>query len=87
MKKLFITLSLFTGINAFSQCLTDYYHQQAIKNNPQIAIEASNFYNNLQPNSETKRATIYVIPVVFHVIHFNEQKTLARRRLKNKFVC
>ncbi len=84
MKKLFITLSLFTGINAFSQCLTDYYHQQAIKNNPQIATDAANFYNNLQPTSETKRATVYVIPVVFHVIHFNGSENISKATIEEQ---
>ena len=84
MKKIFITLSLFIGINAFSQCLTDYYYQQAIKNNPQIAIDASNFYTHLQPTSETKRATVYIVPVVFHVIHFNGTENISKATIEEQ---
>lgn len=84
MKKLFITLSLFTGINVFSQCLTDHYHQEAIKNNPQIAIDADNFYKNLQPSSATKRATVYIVPVVFHVIHFNGAENISKASIEEQ---
>ncbi len=84
MKKILITLSLFIGINAFSQCLTDYYQQQAIKNNPQIAIDAANFYNNLQPTSDTKRASVYIVPVVFHVIHFNGSENISKATIEDQ---
>ncbi len=84
MKKLLLVLSLCSGFNAFSQCLTDQIYKETVKNNPQIAIDAANFYNNLKPSSQTKRASIYVIPVVFHVIHFNGAENISKAQIEEQ---
>ncbi len=69
MKKLLIALTICLHTNVYSQCLTDHIQKEAEKNNPAIVTEKLNFFNNLQPISNQKRATKFIIPVVFHVIH------------------
>ncbi|MEZ4804534.1 MAG: hypothetical protein R2852_03365 [Bacteroidia bacterium] len=72
MKKYFITFLLLSSTAfIYGQCLTDHYHKQAKENNPEIEKSEQAFYSDIPQVGNTKRATKFIIPVVFHVIHTN----------------
>lgn len=86
MKKnyLFYLLVFFVSItNLNSQCLTDEYHQEAIKKNPGVIKATDDFFNNLNPVNN-KRATKYIIPVVFHVIHTNGPENISLEQIEDQ---
>ena len=86
MKKnyLFYLLVFIVSIsNVNSQCLTDEYYQKAIKQNPNIVNDANNFFSQLNPIGQ-KRATKYIIPVVFHVIHTNGPENISLEQIEDQ---
>lgn len=84
-KNLFFLFSLtFVSNQVFSQCQTDHYHKEAIKNNPQIIEQQNQFYNSVDFNNSQKRATKYIIPVVFHVIHTNGSENISLAQIQNQ---
>lgn len=76
-------LSLFSN-SVYSQCLTDHYHKEAKKNNPSIEAAENAFYDNVDQASSSKRATKYIIPVVFHVIHTNGPENISLAQIENQ---
>ncbi len=84
MKKLFTILLLISQIQAYSQCLTDHYYKEAIKNNPQLPEIEKAFYASVQQVDNNKRATKYIIPVVFHVIHTNGMENISKAQIENQ---
>jgi len=84
-KNLFFLFSLtFVSNQVFSQCQTDHYHKEAIKNSPQIIEQQNLFYNNVDFNNSQKRATKYIIPIVFHVIHTNGSENISMAQIQNQ---
>lgn len=85
MKKfaLISVLSIFSS-SVNSQCLTDYYHQQAKKTNPGISQLEEIFYNNITQVGNAKRATKFIIPVVFHVIHTNGPENISQAQIEDQ---
>jgi len=83
MKKFLAIIVLSLQLNVYSQCLTDHYYRDA-KNSNSIIQDAENaFFNNLSPASN-KRATKYIIPVVFHVIHTNGPENISKAQIENQ---
>lgn len=85
MKKIIqlIVLTLVTH-NLSAQCLTDHYHKEAKKANPAIIQEENNFFNSVTPVSNNKRATKFIIPVVFHVIHTNGPENISQAQIEDQ---
>ncbi len=84
MKKILLSLFICFQINAYSQCLTDHIQKQAELQYPSILSEKLNFYNNIQQFSNLSRATKYIIPVVFHVIHTNGPENISQAQIENQ---
>lgn len=85
MKKIFVfSLLSFVSNLLFSQCLTDHYHKEIIKNDPSLAAEDAKFFAKLQTLNGTKRATKYIIPVVFHVLHTNGPENISKAQIEDQ---
>jgi PKD repeat protein len=85
MKKyLIILLSLTITIQISAQCLTGHYHQEAKKQHNNIEEIEETFFNSVTPTSNNKRATKYIIPVVFHVIHTNGPENISLEQIENQ---
>ncbi|MDD3740886.1 MAG: M43 family zinc metalloprotease [Bacteroidales bacterium] len=78
MKKIFVLFLMFiSSISIFAQedetwrCATDEVYRDLIKNNPEILIERQKLDEFVQDyiKNNPKDDEIYVIPVVFHVVH------------------
>jgi PKD repeat protein len=73
MKKLLYSfaLVLFAGNIAWAQsfCATDYYHQQLVAQDPNLAKDLDRLLANARSKSDD--STVFVVPVVFHVLHRN----------------
>lgn len=84
MKNIIIAtvFSLFT-IPVYSQCLTDEYHKKAILAHPEIALEDARFNASVTP-AGNKRATKFIIPVVFHVIHTNGPENISKAQIEDQ---
>jgi PKD repeat protein len=67
-----------------SQCLTDHYHKEAKQTNPSIQQIEETFYNNVEQVGQTKRATKFIIPVVFHVIHTNGPENITQAQIEDQ---
>lgn len=85
MKKLALisVLTIFTS-SVQSQCLTDHYHNEVKKANPAVEQMEETFYNNVSQVGHTKRATKYIIPVVFHVIHTNGPENITQAQIEDQ---
>ncbi len=84
MNKLLIIIALCFQLNVSAQCLTDHYYKEAKKNNPQIAEVEKVFFEEVPRASNAKRATVYIIPVVFHVIHTNGPENISKSQIENQ---
>lgn len=81
MKKLLlVTIAVINTFFGYSQdrsefCLTDFYYQKAIQNDPTILqkrAELERFTQQFVQNAQTRRTSggaLYIIPVVFHILH------------------
>lgn len=83
-KKIFTVLFLSALINTNGQCLTDYYHQKQVEKKPSIQEAAAQFYQKIQPFSNSKRVTKIIIPVVFHVIHTNGVENISKAQIEDQ---
>lgn len=83
MKKLLYSFAalLLAGGGVMAQefsCLTDHYHRQMVEKDPSLAKDLQQLILNSQlQKSEGDDSTIFVIPVVFHVLHENGAENLA----------
>lgn len=85
MKNLITALVFITStLQAYSQCLTDYYHQKAKETFPGIEAEELRFNGSVMQLGNTKRATKYIIPVVFHVIHTNGPENISKAQIEDQ---
>lgn len=83
MKKLLYSFAalLLAGGGVMAQefsCLTDHYHRQMVEKDPSLAKDLQQLILNSQlQKSEGDDSTIFVIPVVFHILHENGVENLA----------
>ena len=85
MKKLLLisVISIFTS-SVSGQCLTDHYHKEVKKNNPSVNAIEQAFFDNVVQVGNSKRATKYIIPVVFHVIHTNGPENISMAQIEDQ---
>ncbi len=88
MKKFYTILGIVFSLNiAIAQthhCGTDEYYKMQTQNDPSLKKAEQEFRNIAKAsiNSKiTKRATKYIIPVVFHVIHTNGPENISREQM------
>ncbi|MDP2176771.1 MAG: M43 family zinc metalloprotease [Bacteroidota bacterium] len=72
------------SLNLSAQCLTDHYQKEILKQHPNVALEMNQFFDNLSQFSSQKRATKYIIPVVFHVIHTNGPENISLEQIEDQ---
>ena len=85
MKKILLTLFVVSSaISVSAQCLTDQYHKIAKTLHPNIVQEEQAFNNSIAQISSSKRATKYIIPVVFHVIHTNGPENISKAQIEDQ---
>lgn len=68
IKSSFLTLVVLLGSYSIglSQCITDEMNKKFREENPELVIDVNTLTLNDQ---NTRRATKYIIPVVFHIVH------------------
>jgi PKD repeat protein len=84
MKKLLVILLLSVQFKAYNQCLTDHYLNEDKKKNPQLAEIQKQFYQDIPQVGNQKRATKFIIPVVFHVIHTNGPENISKAQIESQ---
>lgn len=79
MKKLLYSFAfvLFAGSASWAQnfCATDYYHQQMVEQDPNLAKDLERLIANARTKSDD--STVFVVPVVFHVLHQNGPENIS----------
>lgn len=80
-----IFLSSFAVVNAQEPCLSEIQFQEDAKNNPELLkgreqLEAftRSWIENHRSNPDHMQGAPYVIPVVFHVIHYGGSENISR---------
>jgi PKD repeat protein len=85
MKKLILAIVLIqSALSAYSQCLTDHYHNVAKAKDPIIDAAEKAFYESVVQVGNSKRATKYIIPVVFHIIHTNGPENISKKQIEDQ---
>ena len=85
MKKILLPVFVvLSSVVAQAQCLTDQFHQKAKALHPNIIQEEKDFNNSIAQTSASKRATKYIIPVVFHVIHTNGPENISKAQIEDQ---
>jgi PKD repeat protein len=100
MKKLFtlIFIILSVAFNLQAQhnhctsevkCLTQYYYEEAVKENPQVAINRNLLDYEVQKfiesgNAERNAGVVRIIPVVFHVIHEGGSENISKAQIQDQ---
>lgn len=72
-----------SGVYSQYSCGTDEYYQMQVKNNPEL-LKQEAAYNQQRLNNKasvSNRATIYTIPVVFHVFYTNSIENISRDQI------
>ncbi len=64
-----------------AQCATDTYYEQVSAKNPEIRLLEDQFNKEAQINTLGNRASLYTIPVVFHIIHTNGPENISREQI------
>jgi PKD repeat protein len=71
------------------RCLTQYYYEEAVKENPQVAInrhlldyEVERFIEEGGP--EKNAGVVRIIPVVFHVIHEGGSENISKAQIQDQ---
>jgi PKD repeat protein len=83
MKKTLIAvgLALLSIYNVQAQCITDEVNHKFEEEHPEHVIDP----NTLTPgHRNTRRATKYVIPVVFHVVHTNGPENISKEQIDDQ---
>lgn len=89
MKKLILItpVLLFLGLSrAQHVCGTDEYYKQNLAAHPEIAGYEKEYNEKVAQfaKSPSNRATKYIIPVVFHVIHTNGAENISREQIQDQ---
>lgn len=76
--KVFLLSGVFFQLPSFAQhashhfCATPQHNERALKENPdalRAKIELENHTRNFQENNQRSQPPVYIIPIVFHVLH------------------
>jgi PKD repeat protein len=83
MKKLILTTVFITAllIGKAQRCNSDEVNQAIFKMHPELYQKHLEFYQNVPKVSNAKRATKFIIPVVFHVIHNNGVENISKAQI------
>ncbi len=83
MKKLILTTVFISALfySKAQKCATDEANQAIFKQHPELYQKHMEFYQNIPKVSNAKRATKYIIPVVFHVIHTNGTENISKAQI------
>src|SRR5690606_13843564 len=85
MKRIIIALTLILTYGSVqSQCLTDKIYEDYRSSHTNSDTEVDQIYSSVPFSSQTKRATKYIIPVVFHVIHTNGAENISLDQIKDQ---
>ena len=82
---LFMSLVLFAQEDESWECATDSLYDELIKANPELLLEQHklrSFIDNYVQNGE-KSDDLYVIPVVFHVVHYHGVENISRQQIED----
>ncbi|MBL7929986.1 MAG: PKD domain-containing protein [Bacteroidia bacterium] len=71
------------------KCLTQYYYEEAVKENPQVAITRNMLDYEVQRfledgGAEKNAGVIKVIPVVFHIIHEGGSENISKAQIQDQ---
>lgn len=83
MKKLILSTLFITALfyGKAQRCITDQVNQEIFNLNPELYHQHIESYQNIPQASNSKRATKYIIPVVFHVIHTNGVENISKAQI------
>lgn len=90
MKRLFYAIGVtFIGASsAFAQqfsCATDHYYHQLVEKDPSIVKDLELLIaNGLQSKVDEDDSTVFVIPVVFHILHQNGPENISDANIHNQ---
>ena len=76
-------LSTLLGLKGQHSCGTDEYYAQAVAANPAIKLLEKQFNDEAKrvASAPSNRATVFTIPVVFHVIHTNGIDNISKEQI------
>lgn len=74
---LLITLLTYS-FSTQAQCLTDQMNKKFIEEHPELVVDLNSLSLETQ---NTRRATKYIIPVVFHVVHTNGPENISKEQI------
>lgn len=66
-----------------AQCLTDKINYEILAKNLELMKKHQDLYKDV-PVANSKRATKYIIPVVFHVIHTNGSENISKEQIEDQ---
>lgn len=85
LSALFVTFALSSLSAQHNHCGSDEYYNAQLQNNPSLKNLENQFNAETQrllnETKVEKRATVYTIPVVFHVIHTNGPENISRAQI------
>jgi PKD repeat protein len=85
LSAMFVTLAMGNLSAQHNHCGTDEFYHEQIKNNPTLKNLENQFNLECERLLKTKkiekRATVYTIPVVFHVVHTNGPENISRAQI------
>jgi PKD repeat protein len=81
MTALFLALCLTANAQ---KCLSDHMNGAILNSNPLLKKSHEEFYGNVSRSNANKRATKYIIPVVFHVIHTNGPENISKEQIEDQ---
>ncbi len=70
----------------FSQnpCATDQIYQEQLNSNPLLKQAEAQFNSEAQKNRSFKKTTVIIIPVVFHVMHYNGNENISKEQIQDQ---
>lgn len=74
----------FCNVLEAQKCISDKVNYDLLKNNIELMLKHQEFYKEVGPVSNSKRATKYIIPVVFHVIHTNGPENISKEQIEDQ---
>lgn len=88
MKRLLYSFAvvLLAGSSAFSQhfCGTDEIRREMLKNDPTLAKDIATLIRNGQVTKSGDDSTVYIIPVVFHIMHQNGPENISDEQVRDQ---
>lgn len=72
------------GIVQSQTCLTDKLNDQILQKDSALRAQSEEFYAGVQAISSSKRASKYIVPVVFHVIHTDGSENISKQQIDDQ---